>query len=71
MYSLKKEILRICARILGDEEKHAKEANTKGVVGQTGKISPTAPNPRNENPRLVRINDLIRKMKPRSLYNNE
>ena len=61
MYSLKKGICRIWARILGDEEKHAKEAKTKGVVGQMGKIRPTAPSPSNEKPSPFRTNVLISK----------
>ena len=51
----------------GEDEKHATDTKTKGVVGHMGKITPIAPKPRKTKPMLGIKHFLKRKISLLSL----
>ena len=59
MCSRKKRIFKICPCSFGEQEKQAKDNNTKGVVGQIGRNTPIPPNVKNMNPAPIRSEFLI------------
>lgn len=62
-------MLIIFAFVFGDDEKHATETNTKGVVGQTGKNTPMRPSPKNMYPKVVSSINFIRNLSKLTNYN--